>query len=359
MIMDLEKKIELIKRPPTEEIITEEELKQLLETNEHPEHYIGFEISGLLHLGSLILSGYKINDLAEAGVRCKVFLADWHSFINNKLGGKWENIQKAAKYFAEGFKFFCPKAEIVLGSEVYHNNDEYWKDVVRFLKQITLARVTRCLTIMGRSEKEKLDFAQYIYPSLQCVDVKYLGKDLPHGGMDQRKAHVLCREVFPKLGWKKPVAIHHHLLAGLEKPPEVKSKEKIEKVIAAKMSKSKPWTCIFIHDKKEEIEEKLRKAWCPEKIVEGNPVLEIAKYIIFRENKVFEIEREKKYGGNISFESYEELEKAFREGKIHPQDLKKNVARELDRIIKPVREHFEKPENKKLLEVFKQAEITR
>ncbi|MEM7825803.1 MAG: tyrosine--tRNA ligase [Candidatus Aenigmatarchaeota archaeon] len=353
--MDIEKKLELIKREPTEEIITEGELRQLLETNDKPEHYIGFEISGMLHLGTLIICGYKINDFAEAGVKCKVFLADWHSFINNKLGGNWENIKKAAKYFEEGFRFFCPKAEVVLGSDLYHNNDEYWKDLVKFCKKTSLSRVTRCLTIMGRSEKEKLDFAQYIYPPMQCTDVKYLGEDLPHGGMDQRKAHVLCREVFPKLGWKKPIAIHHHLLAGLGKPPEVKSKEKLDRVIAAKMSKSKPWTCIFIHDKKEEIEEKLKKAWCPEKTVEGNAVLEIAKYIIFRENKTFEIEREKKYGGNIVFESYIELEKAFREGKIHPQDLKLSVARELDKIIKPIREHFEKPENKKLLEVFKEV----
>ncbi|MGC8812305.1 MAG: tyrosine--tRNA ligase [Candidatus Aenigmatarchaeota archaeon] len=357
--MDVETKLELIKRPPTEEILTEEELRQLLETNDKPEHYIGFEISGLLHLGTLLLCGYKINDLAEAGVKCKVFLADWHTFINNKLGGNWENIKKASEYFAEGFKFFCPKAEIVLGSEVYHNNDEYWKDLVRFCKKITLPRVTRCLTIMGRSEKERLDFAQFIYPPLQSIDVKYLGKDLAHGGMDQRKAHVLCREVFPKLGWKKPVAIHHHLLPGLAKPPEVKSKEKLEKTIAAKMSKSKPWTCIFIHDKKEEIEEKLRKAWCPEKVVESNPILEIAKYVIFRESKSFEIEREKKYGGSVIFGSYEELEKAYREGKIHPQDLKQNVARELDKIIKPIREHFERPEKKKLVEMFKQFEVTR
>jgi tyrosyl-tRNA synthetase len=87
--LDLETKLDLIKRPPTEEIITEQELRSLLETNEHPEHYIGFEISGLLHLGTLIICGYKINDFSKAGIRTKVFLADWHSFINNKLGGSW------------------------------------------------------------------------------------------------------------------------------------------------------------------------------------------------------------------------------------------------------------------------------
>lgn len=357
--MDIEKKIELIKRAPTEEIITENELRELLETNEHPEHYIGFEISGLLHLGTLIMCGFKINDFIKAGIRCKVFLADWHSFINNKLGGIWENIKKASKYFAEGFKFFCPKVKIILGSELYHNNDEYWKDVIKFSKKVTLTRVSRCLTIMGRSEKEKLDFAQYIYPSMQCVDVKYLGNDLPHGGMDQRKAHVLCREVFPKLGWKKPIAIHHHLLMGLAKPIKTEMKEKLDRVIAAKMSKSKPWTCIFIHDTKEEIEKKLIRAWCPERETDFNPVLEIVKYIVFREKDSFTIEREEKYGGEITFNSYQELENFYKKGKIHPKDLKVSVARELDKIINPIRKHFEKPSNRKLVEVVREAEITR
>lgn len=357
--MDIETKLDLIKKPPTEEIITEQELRELLQTNDHPHHYIGFEISGLLHLGTLVMCGYKINDFIKAGVKCRVFLADWHSFINNKLGGKWENILKAAKYFGEGFKFFCPKAEIVLGSEVYHNNDEYWKDLIRFSKHITIARNVRCLAIMGRSEKDKLDFAQYIYSPMQAVDVKYLGPDMPHGGMDQRKAHILAREVFPKLKWKKPVAVHHHLLSGLAKPPKIVGEDKLERVIAAKMSKSKPWTAIFIHDSEKEIKEKLDKAWCPPKQEEMNPVLDIVKHIIFREKRTFLVERNKKFGGTKEFESYEELLEEYKKGKLHPKDLKTNVAREVSEVISPIRKHFEKPSNKKLLEVFKETEITR
>lgn len=357
--MDIETKLELIKRPPTEEIITEKELKELLETNEHPKHYIGFEISGLLHLGTLIVSGYKINDLAEAGVDVTVYLADWHSFINKKLGSNWDNILKAAKYFEEAFKFFCPKAKIVLGSNLYHNNDEYWKDVIRFSSNVTLSRVTRCLTIMGRTEKESLNFAQYIYPSMQAVDIKYLGEDIPHGGMDQRKVHVLAREIFPKLGWKKPVALHHHLLMGLAEPPRVSSEDKIEQVIALKMSKSQPWTAIFIHDSEEQIRKKLLKAWCPERQVEMNPVLELAKYVIFHEKKEFLVERDTKYGGDVVFSSYEELEKEYIEGKLHPIDLKLSVAREISDIIDPIRRYFEIPSNKKLLEVFQYSGVTR
>ena len=123
--MDIETKIELIKKPPTEEILVEKELRHLLETNEHPGHYQGFEISGMLHLGNFIISGFKINDLLKAGIKCQAYMADWHSFINNKFGGDWNKILTASKYYEKAFKFFCPGVKIVVGSELYHNNDFY------------------------------------------------------------------------------------------------------------------------------------------------------------------------------------------------------------------------------------------
>lgn len=48
--MELEKRLELITRPPTEEVVTYEELKTPLETEAHPIAYDGFEPSGLAHL---------------------------------------------------------------------------------------------------------------------------------------------------------------------------------------------------------------------------------------------------------------------------------------------------------------------
>jgi tyrosyl-tRNA synthetase len=114
-----------------------------------------------------------------------------------------------------------------------------------------------------------------------------------------------------------------------------------------------------MHDTEDQIKSKLRKAWCPEKQTEMNPVLEIAKYVVFHENDAFRLERDSKYGGPIDFENYESLEKAYGNGEIHPMDLKENVAREVSRIIEPVRKHFEIPEYKKLLDVFKEARITR
>lgn len=355
--MDIETKMDLIKRPPTEEILVEDELRYLLQTKEHPKHYVGFEISGMLHLGNFIASGFKMKDFTKAGIECQAYLADWHSFINNKFGGDWDKILKAAKYYEEAFKVYVPEVKVVLGSELYHNNDDYWKDVIRFSKNMTTARTLRCMTIMGRNEHENLDLSQYFYAPMQAVDIKTIGADMPHGGMDQRKAHVLAREVYPKLGWEKPVAVHHHLLMGIAEPVKLETNDKLDEVIASKMSKSKPWTAIFIHDTEEQIKSKLKKAWCPEKQTEMNPMLEITKYVVFHENDTFKLERDAKFGGTIEYENYEQLESAYRKGEIHPMDLKNNIAREISHIIEPIRKHFQDHSN--FLDVFKEAKITR
>lgn len=352
--MDAEEKIDLVCKPPTEEIITREELRELFEANSKPKHYVGLEVSGLLHIGTLLMNGFKIRDFQRAGIECTVFLADWHSVINNKLGGDWEKIRKASDYYAKAFRFFCPGAKIVLGSELYKGNDDYWRDLILFSKHLTLARSARCLTIMGRSEKEKLDLAQYFYPSMQAVDIHALGADIAHAGMDQRKAHMLARDVFPKMGWKKPVAVHHSLLPGLAKPV---GGEGEEAEIAGKMSKSKPESCIFVHDSRKQIEEKLAKAFCPERVVEGNPVLEFARQIVFHEFSELHVEREKRFGGSVSFTSFEELRKAFAAGELHPTDLKNAVAKSLNEIVSPVRALFEKDAGS--LKVFEDARITR
>ncbi|MFQ5920480.1 MAG: tyrosine--tRNA ligase [Nitrososphaerales archaeon] len=341
--MDVTSKVELVLREPTEEVVTRDELQDLFSTNSSPRHYIGLEISGLLHLGSLVLTGYKVNDFIKAGVRCTVFLADWHTYINDKLGGDWEMIGKAARYYRDAFGFFCPGAEVVLGSDLYRKTDDYWANLIRFGKQITLARSLRALTIMGRSEKDKLDFAQLIYPSMQATDIWALDLDIVHAGIDQRKVHMLVREVFPKLGWKVPVAVHHHLLPGLAEPVSSGLDEEtaMDKKISSKMSKSKPGTGIFVHDDEKTVNEKIKKAWCPEGVSENNPLLEIAKYIIFHEQKELAVERPAKYGGDVTFGSYREVEEAFLNKKLHPMDLKQAVGRQLNRIIEPVRSHFE------------------
>jgi tyrosyl-tRNA synthetase len=340
--VDLDRKVELITREPTEEVVTRDELVTLLKSNSRPKHYIGLEISGLLHLGSLVLTGYKINDFIDAGFQCTVLLADWHTYINDKLQGDWDMIKKVSRYYEDAFKFFCPGVNVILGSKLYEEYKGYWEDVVRLSKHVTLPRLMRSLTIMGRSEKDRLDFAQLMYPVMQAVDIHALDVDVAHAGIDQRKVHMLARDIYPKLGWKVPIAVHHHLLPGLGEPTMLglDDDSEMDRKVSSKMSKSKPNTSIFVHDDEESIRVKVRRAYCPEGVVDGNPMLEIVRYIIFHEFKEFTVERAEKYGGSITFTSYKELEDAYASKRLHPLDLKNAVALYLNKIIEPIRNHF-------------------
>ena len=347
--MDITEKVDLIQRPPTEEIVTQEELIELFKTNSSPNHYIGLEISGFLHLGSLISTGFKINDFVKAGVKCKIFLADWHTLINDKLGGNWETIAKVSKYYQDAFKLVCPDAEIILGSKLYEEKTEYWSNLVKFTKHMSIARTMRTLTIMGRSEDDKkIDVAKLLYPAMQAVDIHSLDVDIAHAGMDQRKIHMLVREIFPKMKWKVPVAVHHKLLPGLTKPAG-SSDDKI----LGKMSKSDPNSGIFVHNTDDEIKKKISKAWCEEANIENNPLLEISRTIIFHEFDEMKVERPEKFGGNVSYTNYNQLEKDFEEKKLHPGDLKQTVGNYLVKVISPIRENLNL--NEELSEAIKKS----
>ena len=85
------------------------------------------------------------------------------------------------------------------------------------------------------------------------------------------------------------------MLAGLKKDQE-------------KMSKSDPGSAIFMEDSavninhcnvfQEDVKKKISNAYCPEKEVKGNPVMEYVKYIIFGAIGYFELERKQEFGGN-------------------------------------------------------------
>jgi len=355
--MDIEERIKLIKGVG-EEIVTEEELRQLLETKTEPVAYDGFEPSGLAHLPVGVYRSILIKDLLKARVKFRLLLADSFAWINNKLGGDLDKIREAGEYFIEVWKAAgvdIKKVEVIWHKEFF-DDPEYWKKVILVAKNHTLKRTMRSLAIAGRSEDVSQPTAFIFYPSMQCADIFHIKADICQLGMDQRKVNMLAREITSKkslverLDYKdcgvrgKPVVVSHHMLMGLEgmKDKEESSLSKVQAVIESKMSKSKPSSAIFVHDTREEIKRKIKKAYCPAKIVEGNPILDYTKEIIFRAFKEFTIERPEKFGGDITYYSYEELEKDYTSDKLHPMDLKLAVAEYLDKLIEPIREHFEK-----------------
>lgn len=359
--MDVEEKIGLIEKPPTEEIITKQELRELFETKESPLAYDGFEPSGLAHLGSGLVRAIKLNDFIKAGCKFKLLIADWFAWINNKMGGDLDKIQKAGKYLVKAWESFGidkSKVEIIWTSDMVDNRD-YWKRVISVAKVTTIKRMLRCSPIMGRKEGEMLYAAQLFYPSMQAADPFELGVDICQLGMDQRHATILSREVADKIKEKKPVCIHHHLLLGLL-GQRMGTEQAGYQDLDLKMSKSKPDSAIFIHDTDKDIKRKLKKAYCPEKQVEDNPIIDICRNIVFRKYDGLKVERPEKFGGNLEFSSFDELVKTYKKGELHPLDLKNSVAEKLIEILEPSRKFFKNNrEARELYEFMKSQEITR
>ncbi|WP_456483857.1 tyrosine--tRNA ligase [Methanopyrus kandleri] len=323
--MDVEERLKLVTRNAVE-VVTEEELRQLLEEKEEPVAYVGFEPSGKVHLGHKLVID-KMIDLQEAGFHVIILLADLHAYLNEK--GALEEVRELADYNRRCFLAMGldpNKTEFVLGSE-FQLDEDYALDVYRMARHTTMRRARRSMDMIARSE-ENPPVSQVVYPLMQALDIVHLNVDLAVGGLEQRKIHMLARDVLPKLGYDSPTCLHTPIIHGLDGDE--------------KMSSSKN-NFIAVDDEPEVIREKLRKAYCPAREAEGNPILEIYQYFIFREYDEVTIERPEKYGGDVTYTSYEELKRDFVDGELHPLDLKENAARYLIEILKPVRKAVSAP----------------
>ncbi|MDA1316573.1 MAG: tyrosine--tRNA ligase [bacterium] len=393
--MTLDERMDLINQVG-EEVTTQEDLKTLLSSEEKLIAYDGFEPSGQIHIAQGILKAVNVNKMTKAGISFKMFVADWHAYANNKMGGDLEKIKTVGKYFIEVWKacgMDLSNVEFVWASDLVKDPD-YWKLVLQVGKSNALKRFVRTAEMMGRDESmDKLTGAHIIYSCMQVADIFTLGAKITQLGMDQRKVNMLAREIGPQLGFWKPVVVSHHMLQGLTPPQKLEASnskletnindqnsnlknsdivsdldirasdlkdDAISRVIAIKMSKSNPDSAIFMTDTKEDIKRKIGKAWAPEGIVEENPILEYCKYIIFETQNEIQISRPDKFGGAATYKSYQELEQDYASKALHPMDLKSAVIDILDNLLEPVRKHFEENEEaKKLLEQVRSFQVTR
>ncbi len=322
--MDVEKRLELIKRN-TEEIIGEEELKKLLNKKKRPVVYWGTAPTGKPHIGYL-LPALKIADLLKAGFHVKILLADLHAALDNV---PWAVVDKRYDYYAKIIPLLIKSMgidvkdlEIIKGSEM-QLKPEYMYDVLQMSSHVSIHDATKASSdVVKVSDNPKL--SGIIYPIMQAIDEQYLEVDCQLGGTDQRKIMVLARENLPKIGYNQRIEIINPLIPGL---------------IGKKMSSSDEKSKIDLLDDGETIKKKLNNAEC----VSGDPdngIMAFLKYVIItikHDNKEkFVVKRDKKYGGDLKYSNYEEVERDFVDKKLHPLDLKNSVAEEISKILKPI-----------------------
>lgn len=311
-------RLELIKRN-VQEIVTEGELEELLNKKKAPRAYVGYEPSGKIHMGH-VLTVNKLIDLQKAGFEITVLLADVHAYLNRK--GTLEEVRKIADYNKRCFIALGldkEKTNFVYGSD-YQLGAEYMLNVLKLSRSVTLNRARRSMDEVGRAMDDPT-VSQMVYPLMQAIDIAMLGVDIAVGGIDQRKIHMLARENLKNLGFETPICIHTPILLGLDGTKMASSKENF----------------ISVDDTEEEIYKKLKKAYCKIGDTEENPILALFRYHIFPRYETVVIERPEKFGGNITYMSYEEMENAFAAESVHPMDLKNSAAKYINEILDPVR----------------------
>lgn len=316
--LNTNEKINLVKRN-TIEIVNESKIKSFMNKGVV---YCGYETSGEIHLGHLVTI-LKLLDLQKVGIKVKVMFADWHTWLNKK--GDWGFVNKQMKQWEKGFKSLGLKAEFVRGTS-FERNLDYMEDILRLSLNITVNRGVRAMQQVAR-DVENAKISQIIYPLMQIGDVKALKVNFVVCGLDQRKIYMLGVDEGKEIGLQEAVYLFTPII------PSLRGSKK-------KMSSSVKESFISIRDTKKDIISKVNKAYCKQGDVSNNPILAIARLIVFPKFEKIEIKRSEKYGGNLIFDNYKSLQESFESGKLHALDLKNSVADCLEEIIAPIRKSW-------------------
>lgn len=342
-----------------EECTTEKELLELVKYHhsigfdEKPIIcYDGFEPSGRMHLAQGFMKANIVNLLTENGCRFKFWVADKFAKMNHKLGGDNKKIRKAGELMIEIWKLCgmdMDKVEFIWSSEeIANHSEEYYDRVHDIAEKMTHNDILGCTPIMGRSETDSLSFSQLLYPLMQCADIFQLKVNICQLGMDQRKVNMLARDYCTKKKIKrgKPIILSHHMLMGLNG--------------STKMAKSDPENTIFMDDTPIDVKRKIKRAFCEPTNIEKNPILEYTKHILLPRFKMIEFIRKEEHGGNVSYSDYGKLENDFKDGKLHPNDLKGMAVRYIVEMLEPVQTALAQDENlKKLNDLVKKYKLTK
>ena len=337
--MDVNKKFELIKRN-TEEIIGEGDLKNLLKKKKEVSVYWGTMPTGSISI-AYFFHMLKIADFLKAGLKVKILIADLHAALDSvpwiELEKRYDYYEKAIVMILEIIGVDLKKLEFVKGSEM-QLKPEYMYDVLQLASLSSVGNATKAASEAVKSAKTgKVKVSGLIYPLMQALDEQYLGVDIQFAGVDQRKIMVYAREFLPKIGYKPRIEIMNSMIRGL---------------VGNQMSSSIEATKIDLLNDEKIVQKKINNAEC----VTGNPdngIMAFLKYVIMiikkEKKEKFVIERPEKYGGNLEYKNYEEVEKDFVSKRLHPLDLKNSVAKEINILL----ESFRK--NKKIHGLHKKA----
>lgn len=336
--LTIDEKYHLISRN-LQEVIGEERIKAVLKERDL-RIYWGTATTGKPHIGYFVPMS-KISDFLKAGCEVTILFADLHAYLDN-MKAPWELLAKRTEYYARIIKsalvsigVSIEKLKFVKGTD-YQLSREYTLDVYRLTSLVSEHDAKKAGAEVVKQAQNPL-ISGLLYPGLQALDEHYLNCDAQFGGIDQRKIFMFAEEYLPRLGYDKRSHLMNPMVPGLT---------------GTKMSSSEEDSKIDLLDSAANVKKKIKSAFCEPGNIEQNGILAFSKHVLFplsRDGKLV-LHRPEKWGGNLVFENYEDLENAYKTEGIHPGDLKDGVEKLLNVLLEPLRRDFETSENKKLTE---------
>lgn len=330
--MSVNERVEIIKNN-LQEVLGEEQLRNILAERD-PRIYWGTATTGKPHVAYFVPMT-KIADFLAAGCHITILFADIHAYLDN-MKAPWELLHRRADYYEVVIKGILEtigvplgKLRFIKGSE-FQLSQKFVLDMFRMTSMVTEHDAKKAGSEVVKQVDNPL-LSGLIYPVMQALDEEFLECDAQFGGVDQRKIFVFAEKYMPALGYKKRIHLMNPMVPGLT---------------GGKMSSSEADSKIDLLDDAKTVESKIRKAFCEEGNIEQNGVLPFVKHVlfpVFKHKKIesFIIKRPEKFGGDVSFTSFEALEAAFAAKEIFPLDLKNAVANYINMLLEPIRMKFE------------------
>ncbi|KAI5191782.1 tyrosyl-tRNA synthetase [Nematocida minor] len=325
-----ETKYKLISRN-LEEILGGEKMLEILKTRDL-KIYWGTAPTGKPHIGYFVPI-FKIADFLKAGCEVIILIADLHAALDN-LKAPIELIDKRSAYYKMVIKAMLKsvgapieKIKFVLGTD-YQYDRKYVLDMHKLSMIVSINDAKKAGSEVVKQSDNPL-LSGLVYPGMQALDEEHLQVDAQFGGVDQRKIFIYAEDVLPKLGYEKRI----HLMNGM-----------VPSLSEGKMSSSDAQSKIGLDDTNNQIKKKVLASFCEEKNTERNPVLVFIGKFVFstgdgEEAQAFSVSIQKISETRV-YTSLEALSKDFKEGTIHPLDLKTALVQYLIDLISPVREEI-------------------
>ena len=320
------------------EILNPEIIDDVVRNEKRPlKIYWGTATTGRPHCGYFVPM-VKIAELLHAGCHVKILIADVHGFLDS-LNVPFERIAPRTDYYQFTIKSLLrsigvgtDRLEFIVGSS-FQWSEAYSKDCRLIKRDTRLSTLRRAAAELVKLEDDPLSGA-LDYPVMQALDEEYLDVDAELGGVDQRKIFTFALDNLHKVGYKKRAHLMNPLVPGLGQ--------------VQKMSSSEPTSKIGLLDTPEQVAKKLNKAMCVPKEVEGNGVIAFVEHVIF---PVLSLKGQVRFtvdqrdGEPLVYKDITRLKNDYKQDILTPQMIKPALAKALNELLKPIREHFEQSED--------------